>query len=495
MRCTSFFSPRRARAAALALCTLALPTHLVGQQPVSIPAARTDGALPRIRINGVHTVRSLAEWPGISLKVEQASHVVVFAVTRGREDVPLQVLSPRRPGLDTHIRAGRTVQARPLGRRELLNLVNYGEAPLVVAFASSVKPNLDPFRWGPEWATDMRLDTLAMSQEEMVDILGKTVFGADAEFSVAVATASNPTPLSRYAESWYFDNGCTGYTNYYRRSSALGWFGASMLDDPLMDRYGMWGLGISPYGSFGLAYGVPYMFHGAMFSLIAPITLGNQVCTGYRVAWWPTIAPPVRPPAPVDSVTIPPGDTTTVPTPQSVRSADQRDALNERTRRAERGDIPTNFEPSAWRRGETGNARRFPGVIAEERPWNANRALPSRSPWSGTDAAAREGMRRSSDRERSQRANGQESADAARNASTSANPRRAESPTRGREFPTDRSAGRSEASERNMGNRRRAESPTPRPESAPAPTTPPARADGTIIPPPPAGQSGSPRNH
>ena len=90
MRCTSFFSPRRARAAALALCTLALPTHLVGQQPVSIPAARTDGALPRIRINGVHTVRSLAEWPGISLKVEQASHVVVFAVTRGREDVPLR---------------------------------------------------------------------------------------------------------------------------------------------------------------------------------------------------------------------------------------------------------------------------------------------------------------------------------------------------------------------------------------------------------------------
>ena len=313
--------------------------------------------------------------------------------------------------------------------------MNYGEAPLVGAFASSVKPNLDPFRWGPEWATDLRLDTLAMSQEEMVDILGKTVFGADAEFSVAVATASNPTPLSRYAESWYFDNGCTGYTNYYRRSSALGWFGASMLDDPLMDRYGMWGLGISPYGSFGLAYGVPYMFHGAMFSLIAPITLGNQVCTGYRVAWWPTIAPPVRPPAPVDSVTVPPGDTTTVPTPQSVRSADQRDALNERTRRAERGDIPTNFEPSAWRRGETGNARRFPGVIAEERPWNANRALPSRSPWGGTDAAAREGMRRSSDRERSQRANGQESAHAARNASTSANPRRAESPTRGRNSP------------------------------------------------------------
>lgn len=432
-------------ATGLSLTVTVAATPLGAQVPVT-PVSHNEHAVPQLRIFGVNDVMSLAQWPGISIKVDEESHVVMFAVTRGRRDVPIQVLSPRRPGLETRIRAGRTIQARGLDRRELLHLVNYGEAPLVVAFASRSRPDLHQFRFGPDWADDLLLDTLVTSQEEMVEVIGKTIFGQDAEFSVAVATAPNPTPLSRYAESWYFDNGCTGQSSYYWRRSALGWFGGSSLFndiDPLIQSAFGSAFGGSPFG-FGV--GMPAMFYGSMVSLIAPITIGGRLCTGYRVAWWPNVLPP-RPTAPVDSV-VPPVDTsrTGVPAVPTSRAADDDLAMRSPSIPA---SAPTAaFEPSAWRRGETGNARRFPSVVAEDRPWSSTRTLPTRSSGSAFvseragDAAGLEARRRNEERQydrtewnRNRGAAGNGGAQTSGTTSESSAPRGA-SPTRGREFPT-----------------------------------------------------------
>jgi hypothetical protein len=430
------------------------------------PALSAQSTVPQVRINGVNTVMSLAQWPGVSTKVDDEANVVVFAVTQGRRDIPLQILSPRRPGLESRIRAGRTVQARSLDRRELLHLVNYGEAPLVVAFASQSKPDLDQFRFGPDWADDMLLDTLATSQEEMVQILGKTIFGAEAEFSVAVATAANPTPLSRFAESWYFDNGCTGYASYYWRRSGLGWFGGSMYNDidPIVRN--AFGYGLAG-GVFGFGFGGTYMLHGAMFSLMAPITIGGQMCTGYRVAWWPSVQYPVQR---VGMVNVP------QPTPEATPVTPAPDGSDPLKPTEPQPTAPTpGFEASAWRRGETGSARRFPAVTADERPWNS-RALPSQLGSNRSDdAGSREAARRRTDPQHD-RTNWSSRSGATGSQASDASSARGSSPTRGREFPTG-GAGTATGTGR-------AQSEAPRP--APAP-----RSDGTIIPPTPSGQTGT----
>ncbi|BAH39193.1 hypothetical protein GAU_2151 [Gemmatimonas aurantiaca T-27] len=483
-------SPRSAglRAASLSLAIAVAASPLTAQVSVT-PVSNNERAVPQLRIFGVNNVMSLAQWPGVSMKVDEESHVVMFAVTRGRADIPIQVLSPRRPGLETRIRGGRTIQARALDRRELLHLVNYGEAPLVVAFASRSKPDLEQFRFGPEWADDMLLDTLVTSQEEMLQVLGKTVFGQEAEFSVAVATAPNPTPLSRFAESWYFDNGCTGQSSYYWRRSALGWFGGSMFDDinpSVRNAFGLSLYGRSPFAfgmAFGMGFGVgmPAMFYGSMVSLVAPITLGGQFCTGYRVAWWPSVLPPINRPVPVDTTGLPTDSSRTgIPAVPASRAADE-----ELIARGPAIPVPSPaFEPSAWRRGETGSERRFPAVVAEERPWNTTRALPSRATGSeyvgdagNLEARQRAGERRYQQTEwnRNRGVSNSGGAQASGNASNGNAASRAPSPTRGREFPTSGSGTPASAGG--------AQTEAPRP--APAP-----RSDGAIIPPTPAGQPG-----
>lgn len=493
--------PRKAGTIALAALLVALPANTKAQQPPVIPVAHKEALQPAVRINGVQTVRSLAEWPGVSITANRESHVVMFAVTRGRHDIPLQVLSPRRPRLDTRVREGRTVQARPLGRREMLHLVNFGEAPLVVAFASTVKPDLDQFQFGPEWADDLLLDTLVSSQEELLEVLGRTVFGPDAEFSVAVATAPNPTPLSRYAESWYFDNMCAGYSSYYGRRSALGWFGGVMINDFMLAREPGWAF--QGYGSFLSSLGAFSMFPGGLFSMVASVTMGTQFCRDYRIAWAPIIAPVIPPPRiPSDSVTVPSDSGNGTPGTPGASGAGARHAQQMRGLRAERSENPGGrFEASAWRRGETGSNKRFPAVMAEERPWNVTRALPSQ--WTGTsaNATARErAWQRNADRsvdhrtdrntdrntdrvyDRSDRDRAFDRNGRSRFPSAAHGEPRAASPTRGREFPNRGTAETTGTEGRESGRR---EAPPQRAEPAP----PPARADGAIIPPSPTGQS------
>ncbi|WP_373063231.1 hypothetical protein, partial [Gemmatimonas sp.] len=54
---------------------------------------------------------------------------------------------------------------------EALHLLSYGESPLIVAFASSVKPELAAFKAGARWGQDLLMDTLAGNDQQMVEIL------------------------------------------------------------------------------------------------------------------------------------------------------------------------------------------------------------------------------------------------------------------------------------------------------------------------------------
>jgi hypothetical protein len=233
----------------------------------AVGSARVHGAvsrqdIPQITLHGASTVRSLSAWPGFTLSVDRDAHVTVFAVTRGRRNFPIQVLSPVRPEDHGRLKANQRVRVRNLENRELLHLVNYGEAPVVVGFASSIKPDLSQFVDGKRWGSDLLMDTLAVDQQDMVDILGKTIFGGDAEYDVVISAAADPMPVTRRF-------GVDG----------LGFFRAFDDIDPLVR--GAFGAGVFNTMPFGVPLLLP---NGGRFSFNAPIPLRDGLCTGYRVA-------------------------------------------------------------------------------------------------------------------------------------------------------------------------------------------------------------------
>jgi hypothetical protein len=257
----------------------------------AVGSARVHGAvsrqdIPQITLHGASTVRSLSAWPGFTLSVDRDAHVTVFAVTRGRRNFPIQVLSPVRPEDHGRLKANQRVRVRNLENRELLHLVNYGEAPVVVGFASSIKPDLSQFVDGKRWGSDLLMDTLAVDQQDMVDILGKTIFGGDAEYDVVISAAADPMPVTRQASAWAFNDECLGYSTRWTRRfgvDGLGFFRAFDDIDPLVR--GAFGAGVFNTMPFGWALGVPLLLpNGGRFSFNAPIPLGDGLCTGYRVA-------------------------------------------------------------------------------------------------------------------------------------------------------------------------------------------------------------------
>ncbi|MEN9507996.1 MAG: hypothetical protein RLZZ621_559, partial [Gemmatimonadota bacterium] len=119
-------------------------------------ATAQDRPVPQLSLSGTANVRTLAQWPGLSLTVARDAYVAVFAVTRGRRELPLQVLAPRNPSDKGMVKAGQRLRVRQLAKDELLHLVNWGEAPVVVAFASTVRPNMSAFDGGKDtWARDL----------------------------------------------------------------------------------------------------------------------------------------------------------------------------------------------------------------------------------------------------------------------------------------------------------------------------------------------------
>lgn len=459
-------------------------------------SARTD--IPRITMHGVSTVRSLSAWPGFSLSVDRDAYVTVFAVTRGRRDFPIQVLSPTRPEDKGRLKANQRVRVRNLESRELLHLVNYGEAPVVVGFASSIKPDLSLFADGKQWGSDLLMDTLAVDQQDMVDILGKTLFGPDAEYDVVVSAAADPTPVTRAANAWAFDDECVGYSTRWTRRNGfdgLGFYSAIDDIDPLVRR--ALGAGLFSQAPFGWALGVPLVLdNGGRFSFAAPVEIGGRLCTGYRVVWWPSQPQPVNVNPAVNPTVYPVPDSVPLPDLSSpigrlpryprgddvvgLDSGSRRDPSRPYGRdTGSRVGDRAGVEPSAWRRGETGSERRFPGVDPEAgRPWSRTRTLPGQGDtWVGaSDRAAADRTRDRDDERRRTRVS--------ESAQSGASPAPAQPDTPigrgGRSFPSGEPEGRAGGSAPMIDRSGAGSSPTP----PPPPPAPRSSGEAPVIQPP-----------
>ena len=259
----------------------------VGAAPLSAQAAAS--APPRLSMEVRRNVSKLSAWPGTTITVDRDAWVAAFAVTRGARSLPLQVLFPTAPGKAAFVKAGQQVPLRRLDNREALHLVNFGEAPVVVVFASAVAPDLSAFIDGGRWGHDLLLGNAVADQLGMVELLGTTVFGYTTPYSVEVRSTAEPAPAAPRATSWSFDNSCTG--------SASGWIRKVGPDGAGL--YGNWDdvdpavrimAGQSTPTGFALRFGnnTPVEVKGGgRVGVLPPVAVGASACRGYRVAWWP----------------------------------------------------------------------------------------------------------------------------------------------------------------------------------------------------------------
>jgi hypothetical protein len=182
----------------------------------------------------------------------------------------------------------------------MLHLVNYGQEPVLVVFSSTQPPDLSAFAAGKRWGRDLMIDTLINDQREMVDLLGKTLYGEDGQYQVVVRGTREPAPRSPRATRWAFADGCTdAATSWVRRSGpdGLGLYGSWEDVDPLVRNLA--GQSTAAGQELRQANGAPITLKGgARASILPPTALVGAECRGYRVAWWPRLDEPM------------PGDTT-----------------------------------------------------------------------------------------------------------------------------------------------------------------------------------------
>lgn len=250
---------------------------------------------PRASIQMRGGVTRLSTWPGAYITVDRDAWVAAFAVTRGSRTLPVQVLSPVKPGKAGLVKAGARVPLRQIANGEALHLVNFGEAPVVVVFASSQRPDLSAFADGARWAPDVMLGNAVMSQEDMVELIGNTIFGYSASYSVTVSNAAEPKPTTRTASSWVFGEDCDQVVGYVRRISPSGsgilaaW---TAIDPVVRNQIGQWNQQID---NLLLGTSVPVTIKGgSRVSVEAPQRVSPTACRGYQVAWWPKVDMPLR---------------------------------------------------------------------------------------------------------------------------------------------------------------------------------------------------------
>ena len=215
--------------AAAASLTLSGTVLAQGATPGSVPAVPT----PQVTVTGVTAVTSLADWPGLSLTVNRDAYVTVFAVTRTKGSaLPIHVLSPARPTDVGQLRAGKTVKPRRLLGDEALHLLNYGESPLIVAIASNVKPELSAFKAGGSWGHDLLMDTLAGSEQQLIEILAKTIYETGVPFAAVISQPSTISPVPVISGAFAFGNGPVTVARY--TTSINGGLSLTMTDPIIM---------------------------------------------------------------------------------------------------------------------------------------------------------------------------------------------------------------------------------------------------------------------
>jgi hypothetical protein len=229
-------------------------------KPGSAPAAPT----PHVTVTGVTAVTSLADWPGLSLSVNRDAYVTVFAVTRTKGSaLPIQILSPARPTDAGKLRAGKTVKPRRLLGDEALHLLNYGESPLIVAIASNVKPELAAFKAGGSWGHDLLMDTLAGSEQQLIEILAKTIYETGVPFDAVISQPSTISPVPVISGAFAFGNGPVTVARY--TTSINGGLNLAMLDPIVMTADVYQKSGMLPQGYIS---GAPFTLKGGSIAAI-----------------------------------------------------------------------------------------------------------------------------------------------------------------------------------------------------------------------------------
>jgi hypothetical protein len=245
--------------------------------------AQDIGPPVQLTLHGARPVRTVREWPGVSLSVGTDAHVAVFVVSRGRRDLPLQLLAPSRPGASAPVRRDTPVRLRALDRDELLHVAGGGDAPLLVAFASRMPPFLAPFAEGNRWGSHLVLDTMVTDQQGVVAALGALLYPPGVAYDVVTSSASLPIPLTADAQHWYFSDECLDFARGYRHSGVAetGLAGQALLSGNLV-----WGGGV-PVAA------MPSVLPSGMGSLfLMPVAdPGAPGCHSYRVAWTPWAIP------------------------------------------------------------------------------------------------------------------------------------------------------------------------------------------------------------
>jgi len=266
----------------------------------ALDAQAAPSGQPRIAVDVRPTVSKLSAWPGMSITLDRDAWVTAMAVSRGSQSLPVQVLSPVEPGKPAFIKAGQRVPLRRLESRETLHLVNYGEAPVVVVFASNQPPDLSVFADGARWGHDLLLGNTVSNQQAMVELLGTTIFGYATPYTAEVRSTAEPMPLTRTASVWSFDNSCAGVSAGWERQ--IGPNGAGLVGnwgdvDPSVRILA--GQSTAVGDIVRMANGAPVELKGgSRVSILPPTVVGASACRGYRVAWWPQVDRPL----PTDTV-------------------------------------------------------------------------------------------------------------------------------------------------------------------------------------------------
>ncbi len=383
---------RRVRGWAAVAAVVAMTAPMVG--------VNAQQVAPKVTLFGGGGVASYKDWPGTTLRVDQDAYVTVFAVTRGRRDFPIAVLSPTSPGSTNKLKAGRKYGVRSLTSTQLLHLVDYGEAPIVVALASTSRPNLEAFMDRGGWGSDLLVsDSTVVDVQGLVKALAQAAYPAGSAYTAEVQTPSNPIPTSYRASTWQFEQPCGGQTSQIeadrQRVAFLSGYGTDLtISEAQNFLYLMGGV------QGGLIPGTPYLVSGGNRVSIEPSRtyIGSlSGCSGYRVAWWPrVIIPPSQPTLPAGPARLP-ADTAIAPVTDRVRVGQieevgqpRRGGIEElgptrsgpidmdggtRQPRERVARVVEDPEASAWRRGETGSERRFPDVRDVRRERVAEQSL------------------------------------------------------------------------------------------------------------------------
>ncbi len=267
--------PARMRLPAVALVVTAFPPVAFAQSVAAV--------VPQVVVNTRDAIASATPWPGVDVRVDRDAYVTMFAVARGGRDLPIQVLSPGNPGDKGLLKAGRSYQPRQLSSIELWHLADFGAAPLVIAFASNVKPNLTALADGRRWSNALFVaDSAAPNTRELVNALAKEIYGLNVPFSVSVSPTTQPFPSSVLAARAFEPSGGVSAAQCQNTMAAA--------------QRELLSVGIQAGSGIGAAYlvGVPYGLKGGQRVVLQRhATPTGDGCDDYRIAYLPRIDGPM----------------------------------------------------------------------------------------------------------------------------------------------------------------------------------------------------------